>query len=651
MSAEPGVDLSDPPRPEYPRPQFRRDRWLNLNGRWGFETDRSDTGRERGLAERELSGAITVPFAPESELSGVGEQDFMRAVWYRRTVTVPQQWAGDRVLLHFGAVDHDATVWVNGTEVGRHRGGFSGFSLDITDAAPAGVPVPLVVRARDDPEAPQARGKQSVPYTPRAAKYWRTTGIWQTVWMEPVPQTAVRRPRITPNVAAGALDVEVPLSANLPGGAVHIRVSDDAGDVVSGTVRADLDLTPRLSLVLPPERIRLWSPSDPHLYGLVVELRDPDGRAVDTVESYAGLRSVAITGKQIRINGDVVFQRLVLDQGYYPDGLMTAPSDAALVRDIELGQAAGFNGARLHQKVFEERYLYHADRLGYLVWGEFGDWGCNTGEGQAANQKPDASYVQEWLEVLERDHSHPSIIGWCPMNETWQDYGDRITALDDVMRGMFLATKAHDTSRPVLDTSGYAHRIAESDVFDSHDYEQDPEAFAAAHRALTDGAPYVNRSDTTGESWSIGYRGQPFFVSEFGGIWWNPAEAGQPQTATGSWGYGDRVRSVEEFHTRFAGLVGVLLDHPDMFGYCYTQLTDVFQEQNGIYGFDRSEKFDIRRIRSAQLRPAAIEAGARPQHVTNDDATAGRVSSDDATGGSQEPGPTGGPRPAGGAHA
>ncbi|WP_326806792.1 beta-galactosidase [Streptomyces sp. NBC_01186] len=607
------LDRSDLPRPEYPRPQFRRDRWLNLNGRWEFEIDRSDTGRERGLVERDLTDGITVPFAPEARFSGVGEQDFMRAVWYRRTVTVPEQWDGDRVLLHFGAVDHDATVWVNGIEVGRHRGGFSGFTFDITDAAPAGVPVPLVVRARDEPEGPQARGKQSAEYTPIAAKYWRTTGIWQTVWMEPVPPTHLRRPRITPNVAGGALDVEVPLSANLPGGAVHLRVRDAAGDVAEGTVRADLDLAPRLSLVLPQERIRLWSPSDPHLYDVDIELRDAEGRVVDTMESYAGLRSVAITGKQIRINGDVVFQRLVLDQGYYPDGLMTAPSDADLVRDIELGQAAGFNGARLHQKVFEERYLYHADRLGYLVWGEFGDWGCNTDLGQSTNQQPDASYVQEWLEVLERDHSHPAIIGWCPMNETWQDYGDRVTALDDVMRGMFLATKAHDTSRPVLDTSGYAHRIRESDVFDSHDYEQDPEVFAANYRVLSDGLPYVNRSDSTGESWSIGYRGQPFFVSEFGGIWWNPAEADRPQSATrsGSWGYGDRVRTLDEFYARFDGLVGALLDHPDMFGYCYTQLTDVFQEENGIFGFDRSAKFDTERIRAAQLRPAAIETGTR----------------------------------------
>ncbi|WP_026877231.1 glycoside hydrolase family 2 protein [Jiangella gansuensis] len=600
-------DQTPLPRDEYPRPQFRRQRWLNLNGRWGFEIDRGDSGLERGLRDAPLSGEILVPFAPESTLSGVGDRDFLRAVWYRRTIRVPEEWAGQRVLLHFGAVDHDTTVWVDGTEVGRHRGGFSSFTFDITDVAPAGAEVPLVVRARDEPEAPQARGKQSRDYAPHAAKYWRTTGIWQTVWLEPVPQVAMRRPRITPNLAAGSFDVEVPLSANLPGGVVRVVVSDGAGEVTRGEVRADLDLAPRLSLALPAGRRRVWSTTDPFLYDLRFELSDADGRLVDAVDSYAGLRSVGITGKQIRINGEVVFQRLVLDQGYYPDGLMTAPSDADLVRDIELSLAAGFNGARLHQKVFEERFLYHADRLGYLVWGEFGDWGCNTEQGETTNQQPDASYVQEWLEVLERDYSHPSIVGWCPLNETWQAYGDRITALDDVMRGMFLATKAFDTSRPVLDTSGYAHRIAESDVFDSHDYEQDPGTFAANYARLADGDPYVNRSDNTGDSWSIAYRGQPFFVSEFGGIWWNPAAAGRPQSASESWGYGDRVRDIEEFYTRFEGLVAALLDHPDMFGYCYTQLTDVFQEQNGIFGFDRTDKFDLARIRAAQLRPAAIE--------------------------------------------
>lgn len=593
------------PRPEYPRPQFRRDRWVNLNGIWEFESDQSDTGLERGLRDTHLSGEILVPFAPESTLSGIGDLNFYNAVWYRRSLHVPADWAGTRVFLHFGAVDHDATVWVDGIEVGRHRGGFSSFSFDITDAVTFGSDVPVVVRARDEPHAPQARGKQSRTYAPTGAHYWRTTGIWQTVWMEPVPETAIRRPRITPNVASGSFDVEVPLSSTAIGARVAVVVSDDQGEVSRAEGRADLDLAPRLTLPIADGRHRMWSPDDPFLYDILLELRGPDGSLLDVVHSYAGLRSVSITDKAIRLNGTVVFQKLVLDQGYYPDSLMTAPTDDELVRDIELSLAAGFNGARLHQKVFEERYLYHADRLGYLVWGEFGDWGCNSREGEATNQQPDASYIQEWLEVLERDYSHPSIIGWCPMNETWQAYGDRITALDDVMRGMFLATKAFDTSRPVLDTSGYAHRVPESDVFDSHQYEQDPEALADHFARLSEGDPFVNPSPTTGESWSISYGGQPFFVSEFGGIWWNAAEAQAAESS--GWGYGERVRTIDEFYARFSGQVAVLKGNPDMFGYCYTQLTDVFQEQNGLYNFDRSDKFEIDRIRAAQGGPAAIE--------------------------------------------
>ena len=270
---------------------------------------------------------------------------------------------------------------------------------------------------------------------------------------------------------------------------------------------------------------------------------------VDAAASYAALRAVSIDGKAIRLNGAVVFQRLVLDQGYYPDGIMTAPSDAALRRDIELSMAAGFNGARLHQKVFEERFLYHADRLGYLVWGEFGDWGCR-GEGPAAgeHQRPGPDYVTQWLEVLERDYSHPCIVGWCPLNETWQALGDRITVLDDVTRGMFLAAKAMDTTRPVLDTSGYAHRVPEADVYDSHDYSQDPQQLARNQAGLAQGKPYLNSGagwGVTGRNaerllgsfdWSIAYRGQPYFVSEFGGIWWNPELAAGEE----SWGYGER---------------------------------------------------------------------------------------------------------------
>src|SRR5262245_49621225 len=381
------------PRREYPRPQFARADWLCLNGEWQFEIDSGDSGLERGLVERELTGRITVPFCPESELSGVGNTDFLEAVWYRRAIAIPSEWAGRRVLLHFQAVDYDATVWADGAEIGRHRGGFTPLTCELPGDV-AGKTVTIVVRARDDHRPPQPRGKQSQRYGNYQCMYTRTTGIWQTVWLEPVPETALRRPRITPDVANSRFRLTQPLSATRPGLTLRATLRDEHGVVCSASCAADADLAPQLDLPIPTDRRRLWSIDDPHLYDLEIALLDGD-TIVDRATSYAGLRGVTIAGKAIKINGQTVFQRLVLDQGYYPDGILTAPSDEALIRDIELSQAAGFNGARLHQKVFEERFLYHADRLGYIVWGEFPDWGCGHYGPIEDHQQPGVTYVTQ----------------------------------------------------------------------------------------------------------------------------------------------------------------------------------------------------------------------------------------------------------------
>ena len=576
--------LTGIPRGEYPRPQFVRPEWLCLNGPWQFEVDQGDDGLERGLLDRDLRGEITVPFCPEAPLSGVGVSDFMRAVWYRRTLTVPDAWTGRRLLLHFQAVDYDATVWVNGAEARRHRGGFTPFTCDLAGIARPGEPITIVVRARDDHRPPQPRGKQSQWPANYGPFYTRTTGIWQTVWMEPVPEPALRRPRLTPDLAGGTIRLEQPVSANRPGLRLRARLSDSEGEVCVAECDCELDLTPRVDLAIPAARRHPWSPGSPHLYDLAVELLDGAGATVDAARSYAGLRGVAIDGEKLKLNGHELFQRLVLDQGYYPEGVMTAPSDEDLRRDIELALAAGFNGARLHQKVFEERFLYHADRLGYLVWGEFGDWGRDAIASGGAGQEFGAAYVTQWLEALERDYSHPCIVGWCPLNETIGELGDRMTVLEDVTLGMFLATRAMDLTRPVIDASGYSHRVSEADVYDTHDYEQDPDRFRV-HHAGSPRAPM-----------SVPYRGQPFLVSEFGGTRWSP-DAGRDD---GSWGYGDTPATQEDFYERFERLCGALLDNPRVSGYCYTQLTDVYQEQNGLYTFDRKPKFDLARLRRAQ---------------------------------------------------
>ncbi|MBD3646602.1 MAG: beta-galactosidase, partial [Pseudomonadales bacterium] len=350
-------------------------------------------------------------------------------------------------------------------------GGFSRFSVGLDVGA--GARFGRVVRARDTHTEPQPRGKQAMTFAPFGAIYCRTTGIWQSVWMEPVSTTRLERTRITPDVTGGRFLLQQPITRGRPGLTLTANLTFEGRLVAETSLETGNDFSPLLVLDIPSDRLHLWSPDNPHLYDLRLSLSEGD-KILDEVESYAGLRSVAIDGKAITINGKKVFQRLVLDQGYYPDGILTAPDDDALQQDIELAMSAGFNGARLHQKVFEERFLYHADRLGYLVWGEFADWGCRGfGPGSGEHQKPGPDYITQWLEVLHRDYSHPSIIGWCPLNETWQAITDRITTLDDVTRGMFLATKAIDTTRPVLDTSGYSHRIPEADVYDSHDYTQD----------------------------------------------------------------------------------------------------------------------------------------------------------------------------------
>ena len=619
---------ADVPRPEHPRPQLQRPTWMTLNGTWQFEIDQGDSGRERGLLERDLTGTITVPFAPETEASGIGNRDFLNAVWYRRTVTVPGEWEGLRPVLRFEAVDHDTTVWADGVEVARHRGGFTPFAADLCDVPGIGPgsEVEIVVRARDPHDVPQARGKQSTWYNATHASYHRTTGIWQSVWLEGVPADEIRSLRVTPSLAGSSFAITVPLSRSTRGARLEVVASEPGGEEVArAEVRADLDLAPHLELAIPEEAVRIWGPGAPELYALSVRLLGADGAVLDEVRSYAGLRATTLRDHEFRINGEKVFQRLVLDQGYWEESFMTSPSDAAMTTDIRLALEAGFNGARLHQKVFEQRMLFWADLYGYLIWGEFGDWGISGFGPMGDNQQPTASFIGQWVEAVERDLSHPSIIGWCPLNETHQVRHDRLTQLDDVTQAMYDATKLADPSRPVLDASGYSHRVRGADIYDSHSYEQDVERFRAQQAPLADGEPWANGRELGPDempfadgSFSLPFAGQPYFVSEYGGIWWNEQEAREAQeaaedagragnNAAQSWGYGERVRSEEQLYERFEGLTRVLLEDPLMFGYCYTQLTDVFQEKNGVVDFERGRKLDLARLRGIQQHRAAYE--------------------------------------------
>lgn len=564
------------PRPEHPFPQFVREKWQNLNGTWEFELDPGQTGLDRQLfLQDHLSSSILVPFCPESDLSGVGNKDFMEMVWYRRTFTLPSDWEGQRVFLHFGAVDYLAHVFVNGKKVGTHRGGYSSFRFDITDFLVEGENV-LVLCAEDHLRSGmQPRGKQSGVYYSHGCEYTRTTGIWQTVWLEARPQAHITQAKFYPDPDNSKLDI----LATVTGHEQFTAVAYYEGREVGRATAMASGTTARVNLNL--SEIHLWEIGQGRLYDLELTYGQ------DHVQSYFGLRSLRFENGRFLLNGKSVFQRLVLDQGFYPDGIYTAPTDEALARDIELSMSLGFNGARLHEKIFEPRFLYHADRLGYMVWGEHANWGISLHNPMALH-----NYLPEWTEAVERDFNHPAIVGWCPFNETWDDNGTR--QLDSNVELIYRMTKLLDPTRPCIDTSGNYHVV--TDIFDSHEYEQDVEKFAAMFgKDGPDGGrpvPFADRQHYE--------KGQPYFVSEFGGTFWSDEKGN-------AWGYGNAPKTEEEFLTRLKGLCDVLLDNPNHFGFCYTQLTNVEQEQNGLLTYDRKPKFDPAVIRAIISRKAAIE--------------------------------------------
>lgn len=564
------------PRSEHPDPQFQRKDWLNLNGEWDFEFDFGNSGLRAGVLEKdEWSRKINVPFCPESKLSGIEYTDFIAAVWYRKSVTVTEAQLEGRVLIHFGAVDYETYLYVNGEEAGYHKGGYTSFTFDITEFLTAGENV-IAVNARDDVRDPLVpRGKQSELYNSHGCDYTRTTGIWQTVWLEFVPKAYVKSFKLFPDTVNATLGVSAVVEGE---GAFKAEAFYDGRLVGSfektaaGFVSGDIKLS----------ETHLWEVGCGRLYDLKITFGG------DEISSYFGLRDIRIDGYKVLINGKSVFQRLVLDQGFYADGIYTAPSDEALEKDIRLSLAVGFNGARLHQKVFEPRFLYHCDRLGYIVWGEFGNWGLDYSRDGALE-----AMLPQWCESVARDFNHPAIVGWCPFNETWDRDGRKQN--DELLRIVYRVTKQLDETRPCIDTSGNFH--VETDIFDVHDYEQKVEIFKGNYdRLMTEGVLFEHFPDRQE------YDGKkPAFVSEYGGIQWSLGSRGD------AWGYGNAPKSEQEFIDRYKGLTDPLLDNERMFGFCYTQLYDIEQEQNGLYYYDRSPKFDPELFRRINSRKAAIE--------------------------------------------
>ncbi|HEU0165570.1 MAG TPA: glycoside hydrolase family 2 TIM barrel-domain containing protein, partial [Thermomicrobiales bacterium] len=583
-----------------PNPQFARENRIDLTGEWHFAHDDADVGlRERWFAHPErIDRRIVVPYPPESRLSGIHDTNFHRVLWYARPLSVETAESGAHPLLHFGAVDYEASVWVDGNWVGSHTGGQTPFHFDIADALDPEVTEHwIVVRATDDPlDDEQPRGKQDWKESPHVIWYHRTSGIWQPVWLEHAPATHIESVHWKFDAATWRVDFEVTLSGRaVDGTMLRIDLEHEAVKLPSiATAVHGNRASGQIGLATSHETMNsgqlMWSPSRPNLIGARLTLTTPD-QPDDEVLTYLGLRTVETSPNRIRINGQPIFLRLVLNQGYWPESQLTAPSPEALKREVELILELGFNGARNHQKVEDPRFHYWADRLGLLVWGEMPAAFIYT-------DKAIGRHLAEWRDAVVRDRNHPSVIAWVPFNESWgvSEAGHSV-AQQHAVKAAYHTAHQLDGTRPVIGNDGW-DQVA-GDIFTIHDYTWDPESLArrysspeAVEEALDEHYPGSRRL-VAGD---YDHVGKPVVVSEFGGVSYAPASGA-------NWfGYGT-VGTEEEYLAKYEELTSRLHSFPKLAGFCYTQLTDTEQEINGLLTEDRVPKVDINEIRRITRGP------------------------------------------------
>src|SRR5688572_11661803 len=577
---------------DYPRMQLRRRQWTNLNGNWDFAIDAKALWTSPRQVE--FDRQIIVPFAPETPASGVEETGFFDAVWYRRMFATPNLAPGQRLILHFGAVDHEAKVWVNDSLAATHEGGYTPFSADITELLRDAGEQTIIVRAFDDPhDLAKPRGKQDWQLEPHAIWYYRTTGIWQTVWMEVVPQTRIVSLQWTPQVPEWGFDFAARIAGSLQDGLkLRLRLRANNRQLTEDTYSlSDREISRRIALPDPgiddERNALLWSPSRPNLIDAEIELLDSAGRVIDFVESYTAMRSVGVEGDRFVLNGRLTDLKLVLDQGYWRDSGLTAPSDDALRRDVELVKELGFNGVRKHQKIEDPRFLYWADKLGLFVWEEM------PSPYRFSPQSVER-LTRGWLAAMERDVSHPCIVCWVPFNESWgvPDLPN-VKAQREFLRGVYHLTKAFDPTRPVIGNDGW--EMVVSDIIAIHDYERVPEnvtkRYARTADNLADLFAYERRGHRQLLLDDCPYQNRPIMLTEFGGIAYH-------RDTKHTWGY-KRAATVAEFRTQYTELLAAVRALPLFSGFCYTQFTDTYQEANGLLYMDRTPKIPIEQIRKA----------------------------------------------------
>ena len=584
--------MTDTRRASHPRPDRVRAHWMGLNGPWHFRFDRSNEGLLQHFeAGEDYPLIIQVPFCSQADLSGIGEGEYCPVVWYARQFTVPEDMTDQRVLLHFGAADYLTQVWLDGQYLGQHEGGYTPFTFDLTGKVLPGETHTLCVRCEDDLGQDKPRGKQSWHPAPFDCWYTPVTGLWQSVWLEGVGRTYTKDIRLTPCLKKASVKAEIELNAAPAGTLVRLTAffnGEKAGQVTvdplgDTAVQAEIFLRHDETL----QGLHLWSPDSPALYALTVEVLT-DGETCDRMETYFGMREIAVEGGRILLNDRVLYQRLVLDQGYWKDGLYTAPDDDALRKDVEITKALGFNGVRKHQKFEDPQYLYWADHLGLLVWGELPS-------AYRLNDREKRALMRDMAEAIRRDYNHPCLIAWTPLNESWgvpfirtdreaQRLSDALCAL----------IRALDGTRLISGNDGWEQ--ADTDIVTVHDYTARPEELKsdyASAEALLGGAAGPGRMVS-----ARGYNhlGKPMLLTEYGGI------ALKNDAQGTAWGYNGAEQDEEAYLKRLEAITEAIRKMPYFSGFCYTQLTDVFQEVNGLVNMDRRPKADIDKIRAIILK-------------------------------------------------
>lgn len=584
------MNQPDMPRPEYPRPQFVRPEWLNLNGEWEFAFDDLDQGLRAGWGDgRPLDLRILVPFPYQTQCSGIDDQGIHEIVWYARGFEVPEEWRGRDLLLHFGAVDYQTTVWVNGVEVGHNRGGHVPFCFDIAPYVRAGENrLTLRVEDRQDPHQP--RGKQSSTGVPHGIDYYCSTGVWQTVWMEPVPAVRIDDLELRTEAEDGSIALTVYLHAPALGWVVQAEVVEGETVVARGESSCR-GAVARLRITVPAAK--LWSPDSPHLYDLRLRMLR-NGEVVDEVASYAGIRSVYTADGQFWLNGQPCYLAMVLDQGYWPESYLAPPSDDALRADVEWTRRLGFNGARKHQKIEDPRWLYWCDRLGLLVWAEMPN-------GREWSPAAEELLLAEWERSVVRDRNHPCIVAWVPVNESmgFPDLRHDHPGQYAFLERMVAATRQLDGDRPVIDNDGWEHTDV-TDILAIHDYSHSGEILVARYVETLAGGPLPPRTWTGSRAIfarGSAYQGQPVMLTEVGGFLQLPD--GPEEELDRMYRIYDSFRTASELEAKYGELMEGLGRLPFVAGFCYTQLTDIEQEINGLLTYDRRPKVDPEKIAAA----------------------------------------------------